>query len=147
MVSAPPSRSWLSPPGVIPSGESLSADLGGVVRSLVESGKVSTGEIDYISGYKLALLDVTAGLSEKRLERVRALCGLWDVDLKAVRITSHRPVIGPLIVGAKKLLLPFLKAALGDFLSQQRAFNREAVALLAELAASESAAREVPERR
>ena len=73
-------------------------------------------------------------LGGESLDKLRRLCQLWDIDLRCQGISSHRPLIGPLIVAIKKLLYPVLKVFLKDTLQQQRDFNAAAVSLLADLA-------------
>ncbi len=47
--------------------------------------------------------------------------------------TSHRKYAGPVIVAAKKLIYPILRAFFKDTLHQQRSFNAGSIALMAEL--------------
>ena len=82
----------------------------------------------------MKLCDGSLKLSKKRLEKLRRLCQLWEVNLKPAEITSHRKVIGPLIVAVKKLVYPILKVLLKETIKQQRDFNAAAVALIADLA-------------
>ena len=70
---------------------------------------------------------------EQRLDKLRRLCQLWDVDVRVNNISSHRKVIGPFIVIVKKILFPFLKVLLKDFIEQQREFNATTILLLSEI--------------
>lgn len=73
-------------------------------------------------------------LSPEALHHVRRLCQLWEVDLKpAAKITSHRPLIGPCIVAAKRLVFPVVRFFMRETLKQQRDFNAAVVEAVARL--------------
>ena len=78
-------------------------------------------------------LSGVAMTEEQRLDKLRRLCQLWDVDVRVNNISSHRKVIGPFIVLVKKILFPFLKVLLKDFIEQQREFNATTILLLSEI--------------
>lgn len=90
-------------------------------------------DVEYIRNYKQELIDKDLEIGEKDLERLRSLCKLWDVELKYSEITSHRPLIGPLIVAAKRMLFPVLKVLLKDSFKQQREFNAQTISMLTEM--------------
>jgi hypothetical protein len=71
--------------------------------------------------------------SPERLERLRRLCQIYSVHLRPEEITSHRKVIGPFIVAAKKAFFRLLEGLLGRSIKHQRDFNSEVVALLTDL--------------
>ncbi|MCB0353122.1 MAG: hypothetical protein KDD64_06335, partial [Bdellovibrionales bacterium] len=74
-------------------------------------------------------------VSDEVLEKLRRLCQLWNVRLlPQEKITSHRPLIGPVIVAVKKAIFPIVRYILKDVLHQQRSFNAAAIQLLAEIA-------------
>ncbi len=66
------------------------------------------------------------------LDKLRTACQLWDVDLRNQQITSHRKIIGPIIVSLKKLIAPIIKFFLKDFIRQQKDFNAAILALMIE---------------
>lgn len=72
-------------------------------------------------------------VSEEDLEGLRSLCSLYEVELRPTKITSHRRLVGPIIVGAKRLIYPILRAFLGDTLRQQRDFNAQVVTMLMDI--------------
>ena len=82
-------------------------------------------------------------VSNDQLEKLRRLCQVWDVDIRPGEITSHRPIIGRVIVAGKKLLFPVIRALLKNYLSQQREFNAAAISLLADLCSRNSASRRI----
>jgi hypothetical protein len=130
-----PSGAWLTLPGSVGvTSEALASEITAAVSDKIARGTYSAGEVVGIAGHRLRSLDPRARLSEARLEQVRTLCRLWEVDLRATAITSHRPLIGPCIVAAKKLLVPFIRLVLGNTLRQQREFNAATLALLIDLA-------------
>ena len=99
----------------------------------IHSGQVSLDEIRRVE--KLTFLSPgRLDTSPEALDKLRRLCQLWDVDLRCSGITSHRALIGPFIVAAKKIFYPMLRVFLKDTLQQQRDFNAAAVSLLADLA-------------
>lgn len=104
------------------------------VEALINANKLRRGDLEYISNLRLSLLDRELSVSDDTLERLRALCALWEVDLKPGAITSHRKLIGPIIVAAKKLAFPILRAFLKDSFRRQRDFNAAVVVLLSDLA-------------
>lgn len=71
--------------------------------------------------------------SAHRLDLLRRLCQLYAVELEARPLRSHRRVIGPVIVAAKRVLLSVLSPLLGPSFKHQAEFNAVAVMLLHEL--------------
>lgn len=113
------------------------AELGTEVRQRVASkisqGRFRSEDVDYIARIDRRLVEGTLNIDAVRLEKLRRLCQLWEVELKIGEITSHRKLVGPLIVACKKLLLPMLRMLFKDTLRQQRDFNAAAISLLTEL--------------
>lgn len=105
------------------------------VHEKIAAGKFKREDLQYVRDVTFMPVREDLHLSEERLEKLRRLCQLWEVELTAPReISSHRPIIGPLIVGAKKLVFPILRVFLKDTLRRQRDFNAAAIALLADVA-------------
>ena len=74
------------------------------------------------------------GCSSPVIDKFRVACGRWKVDLKPPQaISSHRPIIGPVIVFAKKMIYPILRNLLRDYTREQKEFNAATLAILAEL--------------
>ena len=95
------------------------------------AGEFSEENVRYIRELDLSAAPGTLTVSDESLERLRKLCAVWDIDLKVFSITSHRRVLGPLIVAAKKLLFPLFRVFLKECIQQQRAFNAEVISYLA----------------
>lgn len=74
-------------------------------------------------------------LDDDSVERLRRLCQLWDVTLRPHTLSSHRPVIGHVIVFFKRILLRVMQFLLKDTLHQQRSFNAEVIRALSEMSA------------
>lgn len=90
-------------------------------------------EIEYVRGANFAPVRGELRVSEAELNILRRLCQAWEIELRPGKITSHRPVIGPLIVGFKKLLFPLVQVFLKDLVRQQRDFNSSSIALMGAL--------------
>ena len=122
---------WLSIGGQVDT--SLATELRRRVAAHIRAGEFSTDNVAYIEKVTFLPIEGDLTVGTERLERLRKLCQLWDVKLRPAEITSHRKIIGPFIVAAKKLAYPVLRAFFKDTLHQQRSFNAAAIALLAEL--------------
>lgn len=133
MNSGAGSTGWLTVLGE--RDEPLATHLGERVEARVEAGELTPKHIADVAEMNLAPTKGSLVIPTMTLERLRRLCQLWDVDLRPARaITSHRRVIGPVIVAAKRLLFPIVRFFMHDTLRQQREFNATAIALLADLA-------------
>lgn len=103
------------------------------VSSRIEGGDFSKEDVHFVS--KLALPAASGSLesSNEMLERLRRAAQVWDVELKQKSFSSHRPVVGPIIVGVKKALFPIIRFFMADSLRQQRDFNAAVLRCLVEL--------------
>ena len=106
------------------------------VNAAIGAGDYSRDDAAYIAKLNLGLTKGALDVSDDHLEKLRRLCQLWEVDIRIGEISSHRKIIGPLIVGAKRLLYPVLRVFLRDFIRQQRSFNAAAISLLGDLSNS-----------
>jgi len=70
--------------------------------------------------------------SEAASEIFRRCCVTWEVD-RETTITSHRPVIGPVLVAVKRLARRLLRFLTEAQLSRQRDFNWNLLLVLREL--------------
>jgi hypothetical protein len=114
----------------------LEKELAELHEKRLNETELKAADVHYVSRLSCGFIDKSAfSISDDRLEKLRMLCRLWDVDIRAAQITSHRRFIGPVIVKAKKLFYPLLAALLKDVLHQQRLFNATAIELLAEVSA------------
>ena len=111
----------------------LSRQLSESVARRISEGKYTQKDIEIVSKIELPLIDGKLNVNAKDLEKLRELCKLWDVDLKPLHISSHRKFIGPVIVAAKKLFYPFVRAIFKESHKQQREFNAATISMIAEI--------------
>ncbi len=102
------------------------------VAERIDQGNFRAADLDYIKRLNMPAVKGALELSGIQLEKLRRLCQLAEVELVPARISSHRPVIGPVIVAAKKVLFSILKVLLKDTLRKQRDFNAAVISFLAE---------------
>lgn len=126
-----PSDCW-----VVSHGEAapeLAALLSARVTARIQAGDFLPDTIKYFQEVSFKPVPGDLTVSDTRLEQLQKLCQLWDVRLRPKEVTSHRRLLGPIIVAAKRLAYPVLGAFLKESFHQQRSFNAAAIALLAEL--------------
>lgn len=115
-----------------------SAELQEEVKSLVSqrisSGKYRREDVEYVKSLDLFPVKDASNLDSEMLERLRRISEVWEVKLGHDPITSHRPIVGPVIVALKRMIFPLVSLVLKKPLEQQRRFNAEVVSLLAKLA-------------
>jgi hypothetical protein len=111
----------------------LEQSLSKAVRSWVESGAMPPNEPDRVGRVSTAIAPQSFTTSPERLEMLRSLCQIYSAGIKAAKITSHRPVIGPVIVFVKKILFRSVAALLGPSFERQREFNAGVIRLLGDL--------------
>jgi hypothetical protein len=130
------SKAWIQQPWIQYLGQpapQLEQQVAEQVGARIAAKKYSLNDCKVIAQLNLNPVRHSLALSKERLERLRQLCQLFDVQLKpSAQISSHRPIIGPMIVAAKRALYPLLSVFLRDTLRQQRAFNAMTVTLLIE---------------
>jgi hypothetical protein len=97
------------------------------------AGLYTERDEQHVKGIALATSKRDFVTSPERLERLRRLCQIYSINLRPEEITSHRKVIGPVIVAVKKALFRMLEGLLGKTIKHQRDFNSEVVALLTDL--------------
>lgn len=127
--------SWLRIAGAVDSDRAK--NIFGQVEAKVAAGEFSWDEVAYVSKVTMSASAGALHLNEEQLEKIRRACQLWDVDIRLKEITSHRPVIGPIIVQLKRLIYPILQAFLKDFVRQQRSFNAAVLAMLVDVYGSQ----------
>lgn len=120
----------------IPQGdsESLANTVEATIQGRIKAGAFSENDVRNIKNRALELIPKDLDLPPLQLEKLRRLCQLWEVDIRASEITSHRKFIGPIIVSFKKLLFPLIRFVLKDFIREQRDFNAQVISFVAELA-------------
>lgn len=114
----------------------LEARIDSEIERKKKAREFSEDDLKYIEKLDLSVVKGELDVSVEDLEHLRKLSQLWDIDLKMYAIKSHRKILGPFIVIAKKLLFPVLRVFLKEFMQQQRAFNAEVISYLASKAIS-----------
>jgi len=100
------------------------------VSEKLEKGIYSSEEINNVSKRKLdVLLDLEI---EDSFRRFHYLYGNWDIT-KEFQITSHRPLIGPFIVLAKKFVRFLVRLYTRSIFKKQAGFNRDLILLNKEI--------------
>lgn len=122
---------WLRVKGLVDL--NLERSLSSAVRSWVESGAMPPNEPERVARVSTAIAPQTFTTSTERLEMLRSLCQIYSAGIRAGKITSHRPVIGPIIVFIKKILFRSVAALLGPSFERQREFNAGVIRLLGDL--------------
>lgn len=122
---------WLSVEGL--PDLNLERSLSSAVRSWGESGAMPPNEPERVRRVSTAIAPRTFTTSPERLEMLRSLCQIYSAGIRAAKITSHRPVIGPFIVFVKKILFRSVAALLGPSFERQREFNAGVIRLLGDL--------------
>ncbi len=125
------SESWISVCGE--AAPLLAADTHARIQDRLAKRQFRQDEIDYVKSASCAPIQGELRVSESELNILRRLCQAWDIELRPAKITSHRPLIGPVIVGVKRLLFPLVQVFLKDLVRQQRDFNSSAIALMGTL--------------
>ncbi|MDZ4786195.1 MAG: hypothetical protein SGJ02_08980 [bacterium] len=122
---------WLKIEGEFDS--SLQNSLQAMVQNRIAKAEFAEQDVDYIKNLSRPVIANKLSVSKERLEKIRLLCQLWDIDLRPSKITSHRKFLGPIIVTAKKAIQPILKMLLKDTINQQRDFNAAVITLVTDL--------------
>jgi hypothetical protein len=124
---------WLEVLGA--SAPELERAIQGRVEAHLAAGRYTLKNIEYVAQLERPASGGNLAVSAASLERIRRLCQVWEVDFKPARsITSHRPILGPIIVAGKRLAFPIMRFFMRETLRQQRDFNVAVVEAIAELA-------------
>jgi hypothetical protein len=129
--SKPTNQSWLSVAGA--EAPQLAESLAVAVRGWVDSGSMPVGEPARVASVATGIAKGAFSTSRERLELLRELCHIYSAGIQSEKITSHRPVIGPVIVAAKKMLFRVIASLLGPTFRFQRDFNARVIRLLGDL--------------
>ena len=124
-------QSWLSVCGV--KDGSLERDLVASVAQMQSQAGMPAGEVARVAGVSTAIATGSFTVTPERLELLRSLCHLYSAGIRAEKISSHRPVIGPVIVFVKKALFRVVSGLLGPAFRYQRDFNAGVIRLLGDL--------------
>lgn len=113
--------------------EALAEDLSRRKERRIAGGEFTQQDVLNIRNRPLDFLSKNLEMSPERLEMLRKLCQLWDVDIRPAMISSHRKVLGPIVVRVKKLLFPLVRFFLKDLIREQRAFNAAVITILSDI--------------
>ena len=94
-----------------------------LANRLASAPNYSAEEINEVSSTAINLTKNIKDIDEKSFERLRSLAKLSQTELKPSSISSHRKIIGPIIVTIKKLVWPFIHAQLKDSFNSNKEFN------------------------
>lgn len=116
--------------------ERPSVDVGQIMAEIQErvrqkkvSGEYNEEEVQRIAQMELQVRDVLPGYKDELTHHLDILNDIWDPK-EPVPLTSHRPVIGRLIVAAKTLLRKITSPYINMMLARQTQFNSHLVQLL-----------------
>ena len=124
----------------------LQKRLSDAVNQKVSAKEYTRDDVAYVSKVELPACKGTLNVDKVQLEKLRRLCQLWDVELRPAKISSHRKVIGPIIVAFKRLMFPILRVFMKDVLRQQKDFNGAVIAMLAEANTNKNAEKSRPDQ-
>jgi hypothetical protein len=136
MSTAPHHSSWLSVAGA--DAPQLAESLATSVRGWAESGAMPVDEPARVGAVSTGIAKGTFSTSRERLELLRELCHIYSAGIQSEKISSHRPVVGPIIVAAKRVLFRVIASLLGPTFRFQRDFNARVIRLLGDLCNEDS---------
>ncbi|MFN4894492.1 MAG: hypothetical protein ACK5GN_12805 [Pseudomonadota bacterium] len=111
----------------------LERELSARTAALISQGRMPANEVERLAKLSTAISSGAFVVTAERLELLRGLCHLYSAGIRAEKITSHRPYIGPIIVRTKKAIFRVLSALLGPSFQFQRDFNAGVIRLLGDL--------------
>ncbi|MBN8548196.1 MAG: hypothetical protein J0M12_02650 [Deltaproteobacteria bacterium] len=111
----------------------LCAALDQRIKARLAAKEFRADEVEYVKQANFSPIQGDLKVSESELNTLRRLCQAWEIELRPGKITSHRPLVGPLIVAAKKLVFPIIQVFLKDLVKQQKDFNSSAISLMGAL--------------
>ena len=115
-------------------------------QSLIADGLMPPNEPERVATLSTGISKGAFVVSQKRLELLRGLCHLYSAGIRAEKISSHRRILGPVIVFVKKAIFRVLSALLGPTFQYQRDFNAGVIRLLGDLCNEERAGNAATDR-
>ncbi len=113
--------------------ENLEREIIAAVTLMQEQAGMPCGEPARVGGVSTAIATGNFSVTPERLELLRSLCHLYSAGIRAEKISSHRRIIGPVIVFVKKALFRVVSGLLGPSFRYQRDFNAGVIRLLGDL--------------
>lgn len=111
----------------------LSQAMSEEISRLRSAGKFSQEDQAAIRELSFSVTRTGFSTSPERMELLRRLCQLYSADVRPLPPTSHRRLIGPFIVLAKRLFQPIIYSIFGRVLRNQSEFNAATISLLTDL--------------
>lgn len=123
--------SWVAIGGIddVALADSLTAG----VKQWADSSRMPLNEPERVSQFDTNIVRGSLVLSPHRLELLRTLCHVYSAGVRSEKISSHRPILGPAIIFAKKILFRIVSPLLGPSFKHQREFNAGVIKLLGDL--------------
>lgn len=103
------------------------------VAALRREGAFTESDQMFIQKMSYSVAKSGFATSPERMELLRRLCQIYSIDVRPAQPTSHRKLIGPVVVAVKKVIFPVIKALLGPTFKHQKDFNAVVVMLLTDL--------------
>jgi len=122
---------WLEVAGEV--SPALEEQLAAEVHNLSAKGVMPLDEQSRVAKLSTALTNESFVVSPERLELLRGLCQIYSAGIRAEKISSHRKLLGPVIVKVKQLIFRVISVLLGPTFSFQRDFNAGVIRLLGSL--------------
>lgn len=129
--SSAQSSEWLTVCGE--SGSELASTLADKVATLKHTGAFTDTDQMLVDKMNYSVAKNGFATSPERMELLRRLCQIYSIDVRPAQPTSHRKILGPMIVAVKKVIFPIIKALLGPTFKHQKDFNAVVVCLLTDL--------------
>lgn len=102
------------------------------ISKRIEKKCYSGKDINNISVIPLRLMLITKKINhELKLNAIRELCQQWQINPVFSSITSHRKVVGPVIVKAKKIIFPIINYFTKPVFNRQKDFNAAVISAIA----------------
>ena len=124
-------QNWLSVCGE--KDDNLEAELVASATQMQSQAGMPSGEVARVAGISTAIATGNFSVTPERLELLRSLCHLYSAGIRAEKISSHRPIVGPIIVFIKKAVFRVVSGLLGPTFRYQRDFNAAVIRLLGDL--------------
>ena len=111
----------------------LAKEIAADVADLIARNQMPVNEPERVAELSTAISRGAFMASFERMELLRGLCQIYSAGIRSEKITSHRKLIGPVIVFMKKGIFRVVSALLGPTFQLQRDFNAGVIRILGDL--------------